>query len=353
VWTHFPRRRNANSSEHSLFPSNAISNILGAIEDKMSANSLITRFKFVKLHNQDQGGRRIILQGTISGLPALLIAERGNFDTDPAYLSSFSRLVTHVKNLGNNDVYNWYLANSMPENGIDEPTPPDLKIDLFYPCDEKHLRKYAFQQYRSVTETPEMYKKYIRPYMEKSREGGRLDWIFNIIDGKAEQENVLYRSQESNEDDNFLLLPDLHWDRKTTTDLHLLAIVTRRDIWSLRDLKKKHLSWLRHLRSTVASTITSLYPDVDQDLLKFYVHYQPTYYHFHLHVVHTQVDPGTTQAVGKARDFDELISQLENMAGDEGAGLADVTMRCTVGEATELWTDVFLPLKEGREPQLG
>ena len=62
-----------------------------------TANSLITRFKFTQLHNQDQGGKRIILQGTISGQPALLIAERGNFDTDPAYLSSFARLVTQVE----------------------------------------------------------------------------------------------------------------------------------------------------------------------------------------------------------------------------------------------------------------
>lgn len=36
----------------------------------IAANALITRFKFEKLLNQDQGGRRIILQGKISGQPA-------------------------------------------------------------------------------------------------------------------------------------------------------------------------------------------------------------------------------------------------------------------------------------------
>jgi len=315
-----------------------------------STSSLITRFKFISLHNQDQGGRRIILRGTISGEPALLIAERGNFDTDPTYLASFSRLVTHVKSLGHNDVYRWYLANSLSENGIDQPTPPDLKLDLFYPANDKHFRKYAFQQYRVVTETPGMYAKYVRPFIERSREGGRLDWIFNIIEGRAEQENVVYRSEEVDKNDDFLLLPDLHWDRKTISDLHLLAVIVRRDIWSVRDLTKKHLPWLSHLRSTLAATVTKLYPGVEEDLLKFYVHYQPTYYHFHLHVVHTNVEPGIAQAVGKARDFDSVISQLETMKGGDDAGMKDVAMRVTVGEATELWTEIFWPLKEGKEP---
>ena len=40
------------------------------------------------------------------------------------------------------------------------------------------------------------------------------------------------------------MLPDLNWDRKTMESLHLLGLVERSDIWSLRDLKKKHICWL-------------------------------------------------------------------------------------------------------------
>lgn len=314
-----------------------------------SANSLITRFKLEKLLNQDQGGRRIILQGHISGQPALLIAERGAFDTDKQYLSSFPRYLTHVNNLGDNDVYRWYLANSLPENGLDEPTPPDLKINLIYPCTEKHIKKYSPQQSRSVTETPEIYAKYIRPYMSRCREEGRLNWVFNIIEGRSEQENVLYRSQEPQSADNYLLLPDLNWDRRTIGGLHLLALVERRDIWSVRDLKKKDVSWLRHLRSTLAATVSKLYEGVEGDMLKFYIHYQPTYYHFHIHIVHINLDPTATQAVGKALNLDNIISQLDTLAGGDEAGMADLELTYTLGEASELWSEVFLPLKEGRE----
>ena len=109
-----------------------------------AANALITRFKFEKLLNQDQGGRRIILQGLIGGKPALLIAERGAFGIDRYYLSSFSRLLAHVTNLGANDIYWSYLANTLPDNTLDQPSPPDIKMNLIYPCTEKHIKKYAF-----------------------------------------------------------------------------------------------------------------------------------------------------------------------------------------------------------------
>jgi m7GpppX diphosphatase len=315
-----------------------------------SVNALIIRFKFSNLLNQDQGGRRIILQGTIGGEPALLIAERSAFGTEPYYLSSFSRLVAHVNNLGENDIYRWYMANSLPDNGLDQPTPPDLKLNLIYPCTEKHVKKYSFQQMRSVTETPETYRNFVRPYMEMCREEGRLNWVFNIIEGRSEQENVLYRSEASDSKDDHLLIPDLNWDRKTVGGLHLLALVVRRDIWSVRDLKKKDVAWLRQLRSTLSTTISKLYDGVESDMLKFYVHYQPTYYHFHIHVVHVNLDPTATQAVGKAYSLDDITSQLDTMAGDGETGMADVELTYTIGEESELWTQIFKPLKEGTEP---
>jgi hypothetical protein len=213
-----------------------------------------------------------VLQGTISGEPALLLAERAAFSNDEKYLSSFSRLVTHVNNLGANDIYHWYMANSLPDGTLDQPTPPDLKINLIYPCKDSHIRKYSFQQSRVVLETPDIYAKYVRPYMQQYREEGKLNWVFNILEGRKEQENVLYRSKEAESKDDFLLLPDLNWDRTTIGGLHLLALVERRDIWSVRDLKKKDVTWLRHLRSTLTKAVEGLYEGVENDMLKFYIH---------------------------------------------------------------------------------
>jgi m7GpppX diphosphatase len=172
-----------------------------------------------------------------------------------------------VDNIGANDIYAWFLASSGPD------APPDLKINLMWPCTEKHIAKYSPQKNRVVTETPDIYANKVRPYMEKQREEGRLNWIFNILDGKAEQEDVMYRENGDDElKEGFLVSPDLNWDRKTIEGLHVLGLVERRDIWSLRDLTKEHIPWLKHMRKKLLDATTKLYPQVGEDQLKLYVH---------------------------------------------------------------------------------
>ncbi|KAG9194575.1 scavenger mRNA decapping enzyme [Alternaria panax] len=307
--------------------------------------SLIPKFQLTRLLNSDQAGRRISLYGTIDSKPALLLAERAAFDTNPSIISSFPTSLRNIKNLGANDIYAWFLANSNPS---DDNPPPDFKLNLIYPCTEKHVNKYEQQRLRVVTETPEIYANYVRPYMQAQREKGALDWIFNILEGRTEQEDVMYR--ESGEE-GFLLLPDLNWDRKTMGSLHLLGLVERRDIWSVRDLKQSMAEWVKHMREKMIEATVKLYPEIEKDELKLYVHYQPTYYHFHIHIVHVSLEAGSTQATGKALGLENIVSQLENMVStsSSSAGMQDVNLTYHLGERSDLWEKVYLPLKEGRE----
>jgi hypothetical protein len=48
--------------------------------------------------------------------------------------------------------------------------------------------------------------------------------------------------------------------------------VERRDIWSARDLKKTNVEWLRHMRSKMIEATVGLYPAIERDQLKLYVH---------------------------------------------------------------------------------
>ncbi len=199
-----------------------------------------------------------------------------------------------------------------------------------------------------MTETADIYRQHIRPHMAAKRDEGRLNWVFNIIEGRKEVEDVLYRTPlGAAGDEGFLLLPDLNWDRTTLEALHLLGIVERRDLWSLRDLKKKHVPWLRHMTAKLLDAAATVYPSVGRDQLKLYVHYQPTYYHFHIHVVHVQLEAGATQATGKAIALESIVEQLAHMAGGEEAGMHAVALSYTLGEASELWTDIFEPLTRG------
>ena len=73
---------------------------------------------------------------------------------------------------------------------------------------------------------------------------------------------------------------------------------------------------------------------------------QPTYYHFHIHVVHIMLEAGGTQATGKAFGLENIISQLETLSGSTDASMADVNLTYYLGEASELWTEIFQPLKD-------
>ncbi|KAL8844766.1 MAG: hypothetical protein Q9176_000866 [Flavoplaca citrina] len=315
------------------------------MDENAASEALVPQFKLDRLLNQDQGGRRVTLLGSIDDKPTLLTAERAAFPSDIKTLEVFHKNLVDVKNLGTNDIYHWYLASV----GQAKDNPPDLKLNLISPCTEKHIKKYSPQGVRMVTETPGIYKDHVRPYIAKQREEGRLDWVFNILEGRKEQNDIIYRDpgQDGAKDEAFLLAPDLNWDRKTLTSLHLLALVERRDLWSLRDLNKSHIVWLKHMREKVVEATVKKYPEIDHDQLKLYMHYQPTFYHLHIHVVHVMLEPTSTQAIGKAFGLENIISQLESLSGGEEAGMSGVSLTYTLGESHDLWTQVFQPLKEG------
>jgi m7GpppX diphosphatase len=349
---------------------------------KAEAESLIPAFKLERILNQgmsfsslrhppsptsspkspnnnplptDQAGRRTIAYGHIQSPipgPAILILERAPFSASASYIAKIPASLQSISNLGANDVYFWYLASSgVPHEQLSVESAnefADLKINLIYPCTETHLKKYSKQGVRMVVETPQIYKEKIRPFMLKKREGTRLSWVWNIIEGKTEVEDVIYRTPFGEDvDEGYILIPDLNWDRKTLESLHLLCLVERRDIWSLRDLKKGHLKWLRHMREKLIESTVKMYGDkgLEADQLKLYVHYQPTYYHLHIHIVHVALEAGATQATGKAIGLESIIEQIQAMEGD--AGMEGVELHYTVGEASELWTDIFEPIKNG------
>ncbi|KAH0834436.1 m7GpppX diphosphatase [Fonsecaea pedrosoi] len=349
-------------------------------ETKAEAEALVPQFQLERVLNQDQNGRRISLLGSIAGRPALITLERAAFPTEPELVSSLLKSLINTTNLGANDIYRWYMANrsidasspsstgassTSPSTTSSTPIIPDFKLNMIYPCSPQHIRKYSAQRVRMVTETPHIYATHIRPYIASQRAAGRLDWVFNILEGRTEQEDVIARVDwDCRANTGFLLLPDLNWDRKTVEGMHLLALVQRRDIWSLRDLRRKHVPWLKAMREQiVAAVIANVFPphqghghaaQLDPDEIKCYLHYQPTYYHLHVHVVHVMLEAGTTQSVGKAFGLGNLIAQLEGMRGDDDeAGMHEVDLHYFLGEENELWKKCFGPLKRGEAVELG
>lgn len=221
-----------------------------------------------------------------------MLVERAAFGFNDTQLRRLLASLTSIENLQANDIYHWYMASSScsgnSNNGNNgeaaaAPASRDVKLTLIYPCTAQHIRKYAAQEARVVTETPAIYRDLVRGHMLAKREGGRLNWVYNILEGKQEADQVVHHqrsrggSDEEKEGggggaDGFLLMPDLNWDRETMGTLHLLALVERRDFCSIRDLRKKHVPWLKKLRDEILEATTANFPSIDKDQLRLYFH---------------------------------------------------------------------------------
>ena len=66
----------------------------------------------------------------------------------------------------------------------------------------------------------------------------------NILDGKSEQERVVYH--DKCEKNGFVLLPSMNWPGDVE-DLYLITLPNRKDLSSIRDLRQEHVSFLENI----------------------------------------------------------------------------------------------------------
>lgn len=175
-----------------------------------------------------------------------------------------------------------------------------------------------------VCETPEMYLKVTKPFIETQR-GPQIQWVENILTHKAEAERIVVEDPDPL--NGFIVIPDLKWDRQTMSALNLMAIVHATDIASIRDLKHKHIPLLENIRNKVLTEVPKQF-SVDKNQLKMFVHYLPSYYHLHVHILHVDHETGDGSAVGRAILLDDVIDRLRNSPD----GLENVNITFNIGE---------------------
>ncbi|XP_054752488.2 m7GpppX diphosphatase-like isoform X1 [Lytechinus pictus] len=132
-------------------------------------------------------------------------------------------------------------------------------------------------------------------------------WVYNILEKKAESERIVF--EDADPEIGFVMLPDMKWDEKQTNNLYLIVIIHQRGIKSLRDLTASHLPLLRNIQEKCLNCIQDKY-GIPADELRAYLHYQPSYYHLHVHFTHLKFDaPGTN--VGRAHLLSSVIENIE------------------------------------------
>lgn len=182
-----------------------------------------------------------------------------------------------------------------------------LKATVIYPATDKHINKYTEQPIFTFNETPELYKSVTLPTIEANQFD--RSWVYNILEHKQESERIIV--EDLDPEVGFILLPDLKWDGITVECMYVTAIIMNRDIKSIRDLRKKHLPLLENIRSKCYEAIKEKY-NINADQIRAYFHYQPSYYHLHVHFNYLKYDaPGIF--CDKAHLLDTVIDNIKMM----------------------------------------
>ncbi|XP_068423169.1 m7GpppX diphosphatase [Clinocottus analis] len=240
----------------------------GAVTKDPESENILSEFKMTTVLRDSAREKTVFVHGKLGDQDAVVILEKTPIREDAlAELFTGSKLKLEMKN----DIYSTYRLQPPPQQNA-------IKATVVCPATEKHVKKYQRQESSLVKETGEDYKSITLPYIEK--QSFSVQWVHNILEKKAEAERIVY--EDPDPELGFVLLPDFKWDQKQIDDLYLIAIVRQRDIKSLRDLTSKHLPLLQNIFQKGKETILQRY-GLAASQLRVYLHYQPSYYHLHVH----------------------------------------------------------------------
>ncbi|KAH8927433.1 HIT-like protein [Atractiella rhizophila] len=263
-----------------------------------------SKFGLVRVLGEDIRTRSIHLLGNYDQQSCILSLEKTSFDSTSISTLFASNQWEKVEQEIVNDVYQTHWGWRSNDRG------PDVKMSVIFPATEKHISKYESQSFRMIRETPELYHNVVQPYID-SLPKDRINWVYNILSGVTEQEKVLFRDPDP--ETGFVLLPDMKWDLSTFASLYLL-VISNSPIQSVRSLRPKHLPLLRNIKREVERVTIENWGEKGMQTkeLRMFVHYQPSYYHFHVHVTHINYFSFAGITVGQSHLLDDIIDNLES-----------------------------------------
>ena len=157
----------------------------------------------------------------------------------------------------------------------------DAIVEIVHPADDRDtLKRKAVELARRI-ETPELYASVTEPRLI-AKAAQKDVWVANIIEGRKEQEHVVAELGC----DQILVVKDYKWQDTSNADqLYYLVLFKDLLVRSLRDLRGcKHLKALRRIRDEVVAGLAAKH-EVAAEQLIAYVHYHPTLWYFHVHML--------------------------------------------------------------------
>ncbi|OCF35037.1 hypothetical protein I316_03077 [Kwoniella heveanensis BCC8398] len=310
--------------------SSSSSNPATTTDSQRISASTLRAFTPTRVLSESTSTGSIYVLGTLSDSPTIVHLQKTVLASDQVegVVSGLDRLDVFLENAPYFSAHGWLQ------------TPPtrsaDLAIKIIHPATEAHIRKYSTQERYVVTETREVYDTVVKRYIGSFDES-RLAWVYAILEGRKEADRVLYRQEG---EDGFVLLPDLKWDQTSMSALYLTVLVHTRRISTLRDLTRAHIPLLQSIKQKTFETVRAKY-DVPASKLRLFVHYQPSYYHFHVHVVHVDHEASAGMLVGQAHMLEDLITLLELSPADGPSILAQKTYTYPLGAEHGLYAGMI------------
>jgi diadenosine tetraphosphate (Ap4A) HIT family hydrolase len=180
-----------------------------------------------------------------------------NYKFIPSKLTDIPSIIKNKLTL-KNDIYEKYEATAQVDG------------ELIVCNDANLLRKV---DKIIIRESYQDYMKYI-----SKRDPKKDQWIYNIIEGKSEQEKILFK------DELCIIIPTYIWDCKNIDKLHILCMPLDTNLRSIRSLNSSHIPLLEHMKMKSIEVIKFKY-GLDENNLKIFFHYEPSTYHLHIHFV--------------------------------------------------------------------
>lgn len=320
-----PQNNALDLTSHHVMETNQLESIIApSTSNSINGESHVSlsQITFKKVLHEDPRSKRFAFQGEYKGSDAVVVLERTAFSEESVKSIMYQGITptasggdinngTNNTSSSSSNVMDYELSRDFVNDIYGKydlrpnPTLNQIKTTIIHPASVKHIEKYSSQDVRLIKETSQDYLQITLPFIS-SRQLLDLQWVHNILEHKSESERIVFEDAHSN--NGFILLPDLKWDQKTLSNLYLVAIVHKKGIKSIRDLTIDHIPLLQNILVRGTEAIVNKYL-IHPDQLRIYLHYQPSYYHLHVHFTSVSYEaPGAR--VERAHLLETVISNL-------------------------------------------
>ncbi|KAG8200590.1 hypothetical protein JTE90_000660 [Oedothorax gibbosus] len=253
----------------------------------------LKNFKILEILKECSSSKTVVVEGVFPGDDrlAIVVVEKMPFDTRD--LSQLFTAESRLELKFRNSIYaNYHVYLPSGFNGIG--------VQVIFPASENDYSKFIDVPVQMVTETPELYETIVKPYMIK--ESSQMEDLTSIASSDT---RIIYNGLRG---DGFLLLKDdIERCLCTSTHFRAKAVVSQKEILSLRDLTSDHVSLLSKLRDKCMEELCKKYK-VSASMVESYICYPPTAYPFQ--VVFETVEKDSSLKAEKAYHLETVIANL-------------------------------------------